>query len=226
MTSIKIKLNEKLYLRNPEETELGRKILQKSILMIDQLGFEDFTFKKLAAEIESTEASMYRYFENKHKLLVYLVSMYWVWLDYQISFRTNNIRSTKEKLRIILKVICESRNNDPITEIDESALYRIVVNESAKAYLTKEVDSANKDGLYREYKAICKKIADLILEINPTYKYSHSIVSTLLEASHQQLFFARHLPSLTDFKDKKSEENELEKYLEHLLFSAIGSGEY
>lgn len=220
-TSIRIKLNEKLFLRDPDETELGRKIITESIQMIDELGFEQFTFKKLAAEIESTEASVYRYFENKHKLLVYIVSWYWVWLDYQIVFKTNNIKSPKERLKIIVKVLSESQLDDPNTDIDEAALHRIVVSESSKAYLTKEVDAANKDGLYREYKKLCKKIAEIILEINPTYKYSHSLVSTVIEASHHQVFFAKHLPSLTDIKINKNDYKELESYLEHLLFSSI-----
>ncbi len=220
-TSIRINLNEKLYLRNPEDTELGRKIIVQSISMIDKLGFENFTFKKLAAVMESTEASIYRYFENKHKILIYIISWYWVWLDYQIIFKTNNIKSSKEKLRIIIKVLSESQVNDPETAIDESALHRIVVVESSKAYLTKEVDAANQEGLYREYKKLCKKIAEIILEINPTYKYSHTLVSTVIEASHDQVFFASHLPSLTDIKITTDDYSQLEEYLEHLLFSAI-----
>lgn len=220
-TSIRIKLNEKLYLRNPEDTELGRKIIIQSIVMIDELGFENFTFKKLASYMESTEASIYRYFENKHKLLIYLISWYWVWLDYQIGFKTNNIKSAKERLRIVIKVLSESQVNDPETSIDEGALHRIVVVESSKAYLTKEVDAANQEGLYREYKKLCKKIAEIILEINPTYKYSHTLVSTVIEASHDQIFFASHLPSLTDIKIQKNDYSQLEEYLEHLIFSAI-----
>ena len=66
----KVQINEGLFIRNPEDTELGRKILKHSVQMIHQLGFEDFTFKKLAEEIHSTEAGVYRYFENKHKLLI------------------------------------------------------------------------------------------------------------------------------------------------------------
>ena len=62
--SVNFKLNDKLFLRNPEESELGRKIIQNSIILIHQIGFEDFTFKKLAIEIGTTEASVYRYFEN------------------------------------------------------------------------------------------------------------------------------------------------------------------
>ncbi|GAL85548.1 hypothetical protein MYP_2777 [Sporocytophaga myxococcoides] len=222
-TRIRIKLNEKLYLRDPEETELGRYIINKSINMIDQLGFEQFTFKKLAIEIESTEASVYRYFENKHKLLAYIISWYWVWLDYKIAFKTNNIKSPKERLKIIIKVLSEAQLDDPTTDFDEAALHRIVVSESSKAYLTKEVDSANKDGLYREYKKLCKKIAEIVLEINPTYKFAHSLTSTVMEASHYHVFFAHHLPSLTDIKIKGNDYRELEEYLEHLVFSAIES---
>ncbi|MBC7486147.1 MAG: TetR/AcrR family transcriptional regulator [Cytophagaceae bacterium] len=220
-TSIRIILNEKLYLRNPDETELGRRIIVQSISTIDELGFENFTFKKLAVAMESTEASIYRYFENKHKLLIYLISWYWVWLDYQIGFKTNNIKSAGERLRIVVKVLSEAQVNDPETSIDESALHRIVVVESSKAYLTKEVDAANQEGLYREYKKLCKKIAEIVLEINPTYKYSHTLVSTIIEASHDQVFFAFHLPSLTDIKIKNNDYSQLEEYLEHLIFSAI-----
>ena len=68
--SLKIKMNEKLFLRNPEESELGRKIIEFSIILIHKIGFEAFTFKKLAKEINTTEAGVYRYFENKHRLLI------------------------------------------------------------------------------------------------------------------------------------------------------------
>ena len=66
-TNIHLTLDHNSYLREPESTELGRRIISESIRMIDALGFEQFTFKKLGAEIGSTEASVYRYFENKHK---------------------------------------------------------------------------------------------------------------------------------------------------------------
>ena len=84
-------LNSQLYLRDPQGTELGRRLLDESVLLLDKLGFEAFTFKKLAVVMNSTEASLYRYFENKHRLLVYLVSWHWAWLRYQIRFHTHNI---------------------------------------------------------------------------------------------------------------------------------------
>ena len=65
---IKIELNKGLYRRDPQETSLGHKINEHSILLTDDLSFEAFNFKRLATRKKSTEASVYRYFEYKHML--------------------------------------------------------------------------------------------------------------------------------------------------------------
>ena len=74
---LQIKMNEKLFLRDPEQSELGKKIILHSIQLIHLNGFEAYTFKKLAESIGTTEAGIYRYFENKHRLLIYLSVWYW-----------------------------------------------------------------------------------------------------------------------------------------------------
>ena len=51
---LQIKMNEKLFLRNPEQSELGKKIIMHSIRLIHKNGFEAFTFKKLAEEVGTT----------------------------------------------------------------------------------------------------------------------------------------------------------------------------
>ena len=71
---ISFTVNDKIYLRDPEGTELGREIVKNAIDLIYELGFEGFTFKKLAIQIKTTEASIYRYFENKHRLLLYILN--------------------------------------------------------------------------------------------------------------------------------------------------------
>ncbi|ARS37960.1 TetR/AcrR family transcriptional regulator [Pontibacter actiniarum] len=221
-TGITLSLNHKSYLREPEGTELGRKIISESIKLIDELGFEQFTFKKLAAEIGSTEASVYRYFENKHKLLVYLVSWYWAWVDYRVSYEINNLQDPRERLRRVIDVISNTGQNDPATaHIDEEALHRIVIAEASKVYLTKDVDADNKEGYFLEYKRLCRHIADIVAELNPNYPYPHAIVSTMLEAAHQQVFFAEHLPSLTDMHGHQQPEAATCAFLKHLIFSAI-----
>eukprot|EP01031_Cornospumella_fuschlensis_P000390 gene390-492_t len=77
-------MNGKLFLRDPESSDLGRRIIRQAILLIAEIGFEEMTFRKLANQIGTKEASIYRYFENKHRLLVYLVAWYWQWLEYQL----------------------------------------------------------------------------------------------------------------------------------------------
>ncbi|MBO3697956.1 TetR/AcrR family transcriptional regulator [Roseivirga sp. E12] len=206
MALLRLELNSNLFLRDPQETDLGRKIIDQSIRMIDELGLEAFTFKKLSKAIDSTEASIYRYFENKHRLLVYLIAWYWNWLEYRIEFETHNVASPTDRLAIALRLVTEHKSNDAtFPSVDESALQRIVTNESDKTYLTKQVDSDNKEGLFRGFKTLCKRIADMVEEINPSYAYSHALVSTVLQAAHQQVFFAEHLPSLTEHKVVKGD---------------------
>jgi AcrR family transcriptional regulator len=220
LANVKIRVEEKVYLKDPEASEKGRDIIKHGIFLIDELGLEAFTFKKLAERIGSTEATIYRYFESKHMLLSYLISWYWNWLEYRLVFATNNIASVEARLRIAIRILSGRIENDMDFEhIDEVTLQRIVVAESAKAYLTKEVDVNNREGFFLSYKRLCKRIADIVHEINPEYKYPASLVSTIAESAHYQKFFALHLPSLTDINDDSR--NELEDFLTDMVFKTI-----
>lgn len=222
MAILQLMMNSNLFLRDPRDTELGRKIVQESVRLIDELGFEAFTFKKLAKEINSTEASVYRYFENKHRLLIYLIAWYWNWLEYRIDYSTHNLPNPTDRLKVALKVVTEFKSQDPqFPDIDESALFRVVINESDKTYLTRQVDEENKEGLFRGYKSLCKKVADIIKEINPRYPYPHALVSTAMQASHQQIYYARHLPSLTELQANEQMYSANYQYLLNLIQSAI-----
>jgi len=213
-----ISINEKLYIKDPISTNIGRKIIFYGIEMIDEIGFETLTFKKLATRIDSTEATIYRYFENKHNLLVYLVSWYWSWLENQITEVISKEIITKQKIRKVIEIIVEDRfKTSEFNFINQEALHRIVVSESPKSYYTKGVDSENKDGFFRNYKSLCKQIANLILEINPNYPYAYALATTILEAANQQVFFSEHLPSLTDLKLRDGALKPLTEYLEHLV---------
>lgn len=225
MAILTFKLTEKLYVRDPQETELGRNIIQKGIKLIDKLGFEEFTFKKLAVEIGSTEASVYRYFDNKHKLLIYLIDWYWTWMEYQIDYQIHNIKDPVERLKICLRFLSEEKSFDPnVAYVDETALQRIVSVEFEKTYLTKKVDADNKEGLFLPYKSLCKKIASVIKEVNPRYEFPHSLISTVLLTVKHQLFYAEHLPSLSDIKyDPKKQYKRLNVFLENLVFKTIES---
>ena len=219
---LRIDLNEKLYLRDPQGTDLGRRLVAEGVLLIDEIGFEQFTFKKLAHRMESTEASLYRYFENKHRLLMYLVSWHWAWLRHQIWFHTHNVPDARERLRLILGILTRAHQDDPTTTaLDEAALYRIVVHEASKSYLTRDVDGDNQEGLFREYKQLAAVIVAVVQEINPVYSYPHALVSTLLESARKQLFFAQHLPSLTDAAAHDDASNNIHTFLEQLAFATL-----
>lgn len=218
---LQIKMNEKLFLRNPEQSELGKKIIMHSIQLIHQNGFEAFTFKKLAIEIGSTETSIYRYFENKHRLLIYLTAWYWNWLEYQVSFHTNNIEDPVVKLKMVIKLLAATVDDDINTShVDESILHQIIITEGSKTYLTKHVSEDNKDQLFKPYKDLCAVIGNIILECNSSYKYPKSLASTIIEMAHFQNFFMNNLPSLTDFGGTK-DELEIVCFLEGLVFSSI-----
>lgn len=223
MAILSFKLTEKLFVRDPQSTELGQRIVTTSIQLIDKLGFEQFTFKKLAEDIESTEASIYRYFENKHRLLLYLIDWYWTWMEYKLEFSLNNIKDPNERLSICLKVLVEEKKQDPHTHmIDVQALHRIVISEFEKTYLTKQVDADNREGVFLAYKSVCRKIASIITEINPSFPYPHALVSTLMLSVNHQLFYAEHLPSLTDIKyAPKTHFNELNAFINLLVTKTL-----
>ncbi len=218
---VRIKMNDKLFLRNPEESQLGKKIVSHGLLLINKLGFEDFTFKKLAKEINTTEAGIYRYFENKHRLLVYIITWYWSYLEYKVVFQTNNVKDPEIKLKSIIKLLsAEPLKTDLKSSfISENEAFKLVMWEGSKAYLTRKVNKDNKDRLFKPYKDLCLRISGIIKEYNPKCKYPNSISSTILEMSHSQKFFMQNLPALTDFPNQ--DEKKLIQFLEHLLFSAI-----
>ena len=93
-----IKVAETLYLRDPDRTALGRAIVSAGISLFDQLGFEEFTFKKLALEIPTTEASIYRYFPDKACFLRYLLTLYWGLLEYRLRLSVHSLDDSREKM--------------------------------------------------------------------------------------------------------------------------------
>ena len=198
-SKIAIKINPDVFKKDPLSSELGEKILRQGIVLIEELGFEDFTFKKLAEHISSTEASIYRYFENKHNLLAYLIMWYWSWMEYRLMMCTLNIDDPTVRLKRAIKCLTEEITEDlDVQQIDEAKLHQIVIIESSKVYLCKTVAADNELGFFSVYKTLVQQVADIILEIKPTFKYPHMLVSTIIEGAHHQRFFASHLPRLTD----------------------------
>jgi AcrR family transcriptional regulator len=205
LNNLKVEINDKIYLKDPESTDLGKRIIQFSIVMIHDIGFEQFTFRKLGKEIASNESSVYRYFESKHKLLLYLTSWYWGWMEYQLILKTLSISDDYLKLDTAVHILTQEVVQDMNFEhIDEITLSKIVVEEYSKSYLTKEVDQENKDGYFAIYKRLVLRLRDMIAVVNPDYPFATSLSSTIIEGSLHQHFLKRHFTALTDCNQKVS----------------------
>ena len=207
-------IDSNLYCKDPESSDLGKKIVMNGIKMIHELGYESFTFKKLGTQIHSNESSIYRYFESKHTFLIYLVNWYWSWVEFKLELLTTNVFSAEEKLDKAIQLLTEQVNeDDTFTFINQVTLNKIIIAESVKAYHTKQVDKENEKGFYKTYKRVVQRVCDFVLEINPQFKFPHMLVSTIIEGAHHQRFFSEHLPSLTDFEEGKNNIVEFYKQL-------------
>lgn len=205
LSNIIISVNEKLYVKNPETSDLGKKIIENSIVLIDEIGFDNFTFKKLGEKIGSNESSIYRYFESKHKLLLYLTSWYWGWMEYKLVFATNNIFNPFDKLRKGIQIVTEKVEDDTATlHINEAILNKIIIVEFTKTLLTKEVDEENKEGFFLVYKRVINRLIDMITEVNPRYPFAKSLASSIVEGSLHQHFLREHLKTITNCNESIS----------------------
>ena len=199
LSNVKIIISDKIFVKDPETSTLGKKIINESIMLIDDIGFENFNFKKLGEKIGSNESSIYRYFENKHKLLVYLSSWYWSWIEYRLVFATNNIQNPVEKLFKAVTIVTEKIEDDATTVyVNEAILNKIIIAEFTKTLHTKEIDDENKEGFFLIYKRIINRIVTIVNEVNPDYIYAKSLISTIIEGSLHQHFLQKHLKTITD----------------------------
>lgn len=193
-------LSDKLYLKDPLASTVGRKIILHGAPLFLEQGLEDFTVKKLAVRAGTTEATVYKYFKNKHRLLQYYFQLYWTWLEQQIKVFTAVIDKPEERLMKAVQIICDIPEvaADPgiVTKEDLRAL---VIAEGSKAYLTHHVDEDNAKKLFAPYKHLVAYLANMIQGASPAVPYPRSLATTIVEMSHSLEFYRMHLPSLTDF---------------------------
>ncbi|MBL8002979.1 MAG: TetR/AcrR family transcriptional regulator [Flavobacteriales bacterium] len=192
-----VQVRERVFTKDPATTELGRRIVQHGILLIDELGFERFTIGKLASALGTAETSVYRYFPNKHRLLIYLVDWYWAWRELKLVFETANIDDPRERLvRGIRSVTAPAKEKGPYPHVDLRALYRIAVAESAKAWLNKDVDSGDREGHFGSFVRLSHRLRDLIQGVDRKHPYPTALASLVIEGTGSLSFFNEHLPSL------------------------------
>ena len=197
--SISITVNPRLTLKDPLSSEIGNRILREGLKLMNELGFEAFTFKKLAQDIGSTEATIYRYFENKHNLLLYLINWYWGIVEYRLKLATANISDSHARLLSAVRVLTTMPSQEDANAFPEEIhLKLLVIQDSGKAINTKAVDDDNQQGVYSIYKAIVAEVADIVRACKPEFPYPEMLVTMLIENANQHRFYSVHLPRLTN----------------------------
>lgn len=205
LSSIEIKVPKGICLKDPESSLLGKKMVEHSIVLIEEMGFEDFNFKKLGIAIQSNESSIYRYFESKHKLLIYLTSWYWSWIEYQLVIETFSVADSKEKLTKAIEVVTRTTKQDSnYGHINEILLNQIVINENSKSYLTKDVDAENNEGYFMPYKRVIQRIAGIISAYNSSYESPLTLAGTIIQGALHQHFVKVHFTSITNCNQTKT----------------------
>ncbi len=216
----RVEVNPKLYVKEPYSSELGALIVREGTQLIQEIGFEQFTFKKLAQGIGSTEAAIYRYFENKHMLLLYLNAWYWGWMEHNLVFLTSNIPDPRERLNIGLGLMVDGPRFLENEFLDLRQLRTVAINESIKGYFPRSVDAEHQAGLFAQVYSFGERIATIIRELNPEYSYAKTLVYTVMQASLLRSFNSLHLPEMIEID---SQGVESDRFFHQLVFKSIAN---
>jgi AcrR family transcriptional regulator len=213
-------LNSDLYIKDPTSSETGRKVIASGAKLILATGLEAYTAKKLATEAGITEATVYKYFANKQRLLQYYFQLYWTWLEQQVKVFTAIETDPEQRLIKAVRVISNipSVAADPGV-ISKEDLRELVINEGSKAYYHVMVDEDNAKRIFAPYKSITALLAEMIKAVQPEEKYPLALATTIIEMSHSLKYFAKHLPALTDFP-RETDQAKLDDFLIQLLFNS------
>jgi AcrR family transcriptional regulator len=217
--NITIDIKDSLYLRNPLETNLGKSIIKHAIILINEIGLEELNFRKLAEAMNSTEASVYRYFENKYNLLAYLTAWYWDFMHFMILLDIRNIKDPKIRLNQAILTLVNSLDSEMTPPyIDHTKLHIVIVENASKVYHNKNVDALNMEGYYVNYKKIIKTLSEMIAQVDCGFKYPIAFATNLIEQALNNEYYLEHLPSLTDSKNRvKIAKIETIKMLEYMI---------
>lgn len=214
-----VQLDKTLFVKDPSTSEVGKEIVRKSVKLLAKEGIENFNFKKLSQAIASTETTIYRYFTNKHQLVMYLSSWYWVKLESRIVFATANIPDPKEQLQKTIKELCfRIPKSAESNQLDEQLLQELVFNDSWKAFDSNLPTACNPKSYYVAYEDLCDRIAVILHACDKSYKTPKALASALIDTSHRQMFFQKHLSHISDIgKTNKSIENLLLSMVDHFI---------
>ena len=188
-----------LHLRDPATSAIGERILSEGLVLMNELGLEAFTFKKLTEYAECTEATIYKYFPNKQRLLQYYFQLYWMWLDTHCQQEGRLLLDPWERVQGDIRALCGLWAKDAMAaQLDPIVLRELVIVEGSKSFLHRNVDEDNKLKLFQPYKNLCAHLASEIKACDKTCKQPRTFATMLIEMARSLEFAMEHLPALTE----------------------------
>jgi len=203
---------------DPSHSRTGLKILNTAIQLIADEGYEAFHLSRLAEKAGTVESTVYRYFENKHKLLLYISGWYWAYLDFSIDYETREMKDPRQILSKAIEMmagISLPKNSSLIG--DPLIIHRIITMEFSKIYITQMAHDDNKEGYFVYFKTFVNKIGNLLADIMPGYKFPRSLAFLLVLGIYQQIHVAEKLPALSDYDHSEP----LDEYISHFIKDLI-----
>lgn len=212
--NVEIHLPHSLYLKNPKDSLLGKRLVEESAALIAEQGIESFNFKRLSLACACTEATVYRYFENKHKILLYILNIYWGWQEYRLVLHTQNLSKSSEKLKKALEVLAHPEIPGNYSKIFGQHIIKTAIYEGVKIHLNREIKSEIKDGSLACYLRLVQRLGKFINEKEPNYDYSEALASTIIDNALQLQFYMQNSPEISG---KIKNVNVLKSFLKTLL---------
>lgn len=213
-----LQVSDTFYLRNPHTTALGKKMIARAITIIDEIGYSQFTFKKLALSINSVEASIYRYFENKEHMLFYLVATYWTATNFRVKFFTQMLRSHEERVYTTIDVLTGIQSAAvPGLDFNQYEALQRIARKNYFYALTILRNKENGEVLERELFKVSKEIQDhleaSIRKLAPSFQYSALMADTIM---NKGLYSVEELKS-AGLNNREEGYRELASFLKEVL---------
>lgn len=177
------------YIRDPTGSGLGRRMVAKAAEMICQNGYPSFSLKKLASELLSVEASVYRYFSCKDQLYMYLAANYWSLVEFRILVHTAGYATPFDKFRNALDILF-GLSNDRVpglmSDIDFVTFHHVARDGyyHAMTVASKSTEFADTiDFIAAKTVKVRSVIGSTILECRPDLQHSDMLIRALLDHS-------------------------------------------
>ncbi|MFN5207896.1 MAG: TetR/AcrR family transcriptional regulator [Bacteroidota bacterium] len=203
---------------DPSHSRTGLKILNTAIQLIADEGYESFHLSRLAEKADTVESTVYRYFENKHKLLLYISGWYWAYLDFSIDYETREMKAPAQILNKAIEMMAGKNLPTNIDLIgDPLLIHRIMITEFSKIYITQMAQEDNKEGYFVYFKTFVNKIGNLLSAIMPGYKFPRSFAFLLVLGIYQQMHVAEKLPALSDYDQSEPLDEYISRFIKDLI---------